>query len=55
MKAHGRGWQKDLPCRQPAHYPGAGNGGVADGYDILQLCFEDGVEVLRRANRDEGV
>jgi len=28
---------------------------VAYGYDILQLCFEDAVEVLGGSNGDEGV
>lgn len=33
----------------------AGNGAVADGNDILQLGFEDGVEVLGGTDGDEGV
>ena len=33
----------------------AGDGGVADGDDVLQLGFEDGVEVLGGADGDEGV
>jgi len=28
---------------------------VADGYDVLQFGFEDAVEVLGCADRDEGV
>lgn len=41
--------------RQSAHDACAGNGRVADGNHVLQLGFEDGVEVFRGANRDEGV
>lgn len=33
----------------------AGDGRVADGDDVLQLGLEDRVEVLRRADGDEGV
>lgn len=34
---------------------GSGNGGVADGYYVLQFGFEDRVEVFRGADGDEGV
>lgn len=41
--------------RQAADDARAGDGRVADGDDVLQLGFEDGVEVLRGADGDEGV
>lgn len=41
--------------RETAYYAGAGDGGVADGDHVLQFCFEDGVEVFRGADGDEGV
>ena len=41
--------------RQAADDSSAGNGGVADGYYVLQLGFEDGVEVFGGADGDEGV
>lgn len=40
---------------QTAHDTGSGNGGVADGDDVLEFGLEDGVEVLRGADSDDGV
>jgi hypothetical protein len=40
---------------QTADNTGSGNGGVADGDDVLEFGLEDGVEVLRGADGDDGV
>jgi hypothetical protein len=40
---------------QTADDAGAGDGGVADGDDVLEFGLEDGVEVLRGADCDDGV
>ena len=45
----------DSPSRQSSHYSRAGDGGVADGDDVLEFSFENAVEVFRRPDRYEGV
>ncbi len=40
---------------QTADDAGAGDGSVADGDDVLEFRLEDGVEVLRGADGDDGV
>lgn len=40
---------------QTPHDTGSGDGGVADGDDVLEFGLEDGVEVLRGADGDDGV
>jgi nitric oxide reductase activation protein len=40
---------------QTADNTGSGNGGVADGDDVLEFGLEDGVEVLRGADCDDSV
>lgn len=44
-----------IPCRQSPDDPGAGDGGPADGNDVLQLGLEDTVEVLAGANGSQGI
>ena len=36
----------NVPSSQSADYPGSCNGGVANGNDVLQFCFEDTVAPL---------
>jgi hypothetical protein len=40
---------------QTADNSGSGDRGVADGDDVLEFGLEDGVEVLRGADGDDGV
>lgn len=40
---------------QTADDAGAGDGGMADGDDVLEFGLEDGVEVLRGADGNDGV
>lgn len=44
-----------VSCRQSPDDPSPGDGCMADWDDILQLGFEDAVEVLGSADGDEGV
>lgn len=44
-----------VACCEAPYDACAGDGGVADGNDVLQFGFEDGVEVLGGADGDEGV
>lgn len=44
-----------IPGGESTHYPRPRNRSTADGYHVLEFCFENAVEVLRGADAGDCV